>query len=95
MSRDPASEVGTHLEFLQSTSSEQTTSSNNNSIDHIDHRRQSIMADTVTKRLHIGGITPSITTDHIRDRFRSFGTVHDVEEMGLDALGEQSGRDRS
>jgi hypothetical protein len=48
------------------------------------------MGETVTKRLHIGGITPSITADHLRDRFRSFGTVQEVEEMGIDALGESS-----
>lgn len=46
------------------------------------------MGDTVTKRLHIGGLTPTITPEHLRDRFRSFGKVLDVEEMGLNALGE-------
>lgn len=44
-------------------------------------------ADAVTRRLHIGGLTPSITPDHLRDRFKSFGTVTDVEQLGLDALG--------
>ncbi|WVQ93632.1 hypothetical protein IAU59_000708 [Kwoniella sp. CBS 9459] len=43
---------------------------------------------TVTKRLHIGGLTPAITTTHIKDRFASFGTVRDVEEMQPDALGQ-------
>lgn len=46
------------------------------------------MAETLTQRLHVGGLTPSITVDHLRDRFRSFGAVLDVEELGIDALGE-------
>lgn len=46
------------------------------------------MGDTVTKRLHIGGLTPTITLEHLRDRFKSFGTVLEVEETGLNALGE-------
>jgi hypothetical protein len=44
--------------------------------------------DIVTKRIHVGGLTPSITTAHIKDRFKSFGNVLDVEEMKADALGE-------
>lgn len=48
------------------------------------------MADLLTQRLHVGGITPSITVDHLRDRFRSFGTVLNVEELGVDPLGETS-----
>ncbi|OCF44079.1 hypothetical protein I317_02032 [Kwoniella heveanensis CBS 569] len=43
---------------------------------------------TVTKRLHIGGLTPAITTTHIKDRFASFGKVSEVEEMQPDALGQ-------
>jgi hypothetical protein len=46
------------------------------------------MAETLMTRLHIGGLTPLITPDHLRDRFRSFGTVLDVETLGPDALGE-------
>lgn len=45
------------------------------------------MADTITKRIHVGGLVPNITVEHLRDRFRSFGTVLAVEEMGLNALG--------
>ena len=44
--------------------------------------------DIVTKRIHVGGLTPSITPAHIQDRFKSFGTVLDVEELKADALGE-------
>ncbi|WWD16369.1 hypothetical protein CI109_100795 [Kwoniella shandongensis] len=43
---------------------------------------------TVTKRIHIGGLTPSITTAHIKDRFSSFGNVREVEEMKPDGLGQ-------
>lgn len=42
----------------------------------------------VTKRLHVGGLTPSITSTHIKDRFASFGTVKDVETLQPDALGK-------
>lgn len=45
-------------------------------------------ADTVTKRIHVGGLTPSITPAHIRDRFKSFGDVTQVEEMSVDGLGK-------
>lgn len=43
---------------------------------------------TVTKRLHIGGLTPNITTTHLRDRFKIFGQVDEVEELQPDALGQ-------
>ncbi|ORY29773.1 hypothetical protein BCR39DRAFT_598585 [Naematelia encephala] len=43
---------------------------------------------TITKRLHVGGLTPDITTEHIRDRFKSFGTIENVEDMQPDALGQ-------
>jgi hypothetical protein len=46
--------------------------------------------DIVTKRIHVGGLTPSITPAHIQDRFKSFGTVLDVEELKADALGESA-----
>ena len=46
------------------------------------------MEELVTKRIHVGGLTPNITTQHIRDRFKSFGTVMDVEELMPDVHGE-------
>lgn len=45
-------------------------------------------ADIITKRIHVGGLTPSITPAHIKDRFKSFGNVLQVEEMSEDGLGE-------
>ncbi|OCF59395.1 hypothetical protein L486_02060 [Kwoniella mangroviensis CBS 10435] len=42
---------------------------------------------TITKRLHVGGLTPAITTQHIKERFSSFGVVSEIEELGVDALG--------
>lgn len=45
------------------------------------------MTDTVTKRLHIGGLTPNITSSHLRDRFKIFGQVDEVEQLQPDALG--------
>lgn len=45
--------------------------------------------DIVTKRIHVGGLTPSITPTHIKDRFKSFGNVLQVEEMSEDGLGER------
>lgn len=44
-------------------------------------------AEIITKRLHIGGLKPEITTIHLKDRFSIFGTVKDVEELQPDALG--------
>jgi hypothetical protein len=44
-------------------------------------------SEVLVKRLHVGGITPNITTAHLRDRFKSFGTVRTVDELALDALG--------
>jgi hypothetical protein len=44
--------------------------------------------DIVTKRIHVGGLTPSITPAHIKDRFKSFGNVLDVEDLKADALGK-------
>lgn len=44
-------------------------------------------SDIVTKRIHLGGLTPNITPAHIKDRFKSFGNVLDVEELGVDGLG--------
>ena len=44
-------------------------------------------SESVVKRLHVGGITPNITATHLKDRFKSFGTVRDVDELSPDALG--------
>jgi hypothetical protein len=44
-------------------------------------------SDTITKRLHVGGITPNITTTHLKDRFSIFGMVSEIEELQPDALG--------
>jgi hypothetical protein len=46
--------------------------------------------ELVTKRLHVAGLTPTITPAHIKDRFTSFGTVTDVEALEPDALGMSS-----
>lgn len=46
-----------------------------------------ITPETVIKRIHVGGLTPSITPAHIKDRFKSFGNVLDVEDLKADALG--------
>ena len=42
----------------------------------------------VVTRLHIGGLTPNITSEHIIDRFQTFGEVRGVEDLQLDAVGE-------
>ncbi len=43
---------------------------------------------TVVKRLHISGLTTSLTSDDISKRLSTFGTVKAVEGFGkLDALG--------
>jgi hypothetical protein len=49
------------------------------------------MVETVTKRLHIGGLTPNITSTHLKDRFKIFGQVDEVEELQPDALGKLAG----
>ncbi|ORX35300.1 hypothetical protein BD324DRAFT_632243 [Kockovaella imperatae] len=46
------------------------------------------VAETVQKRLHVAGLIPSITPEHLKDRFKSFGTVNSVEWPGPDALGQ-------
>lgn len=50
--------------------------------------------DIVTKRIHVGGLTPSITPAHIKDRFKSFGNVLDVEDLKADALGKRIDENR-
>lgn len=43
----------------------------------------------VTKRLHISGLTPSITSTDIFHRLSTFGTVKSLDGFGkLDALGD-------
>jgi hypothetical protein len=44
-------------------------------------------SEALVKRLHVGGITPNITTDHLKARFQSFGKVQTVDELAPDALG--------
>lgn len=46
----------------------------------------------ITTRLHVAGLTPNITTEHIRDRFSLFGKVQDVEQPQPDALGKLSSK---
>ena len=40
------------------------------------------MAETITKRLHISGLTPQISEKDIKDRFSSFGTVRTLDGYG-------------
>lgn len=43
----------------------------------------------ITKRLHISGLTPAITSVDLSRRLATFGTVKDLDGLGkLDALGE-------
>ena len=44
-------------------------------------------SEVLVKRLHVGGITPNITIDHLKARFNAFGTVRTVDELAPDALG--------
>ncbi|KAI5990532.1 hypothetical protein F5J12DRAFT_966560 [Pisolithus orientalis] len=47
------------------------------------------MAEVVTKRLHISGLTPSITSSDIHRRLSAFGSVTSLDGFGqLDALGD-------
>ncbi|KAL4255475.1 RRM domain-containing protein [Pleurotus pulmonarius] len=41
------------------------------------------MSDTITKRLHISGLTPAITKDDLQKRLSSFGTVKSLDGFGL------------
>jgi hypothetical protein len=54
-----------------------------------------VMTDitVIRRRLYITGLTSNISSDHIRDRFSSFGTVRDVDELQPDALGLSSSLD--
>lgn len=47
-----------------------------------------LMVETVSKRLHISGLTPALTASDIKSRFSAFGTVSDITGFGsLDANG--------
>lgn len=41
------------------------------------------MSDTITKRLHISGLTPAITKEDLQKRLSSFGTVKSLDGFGL------------
>jgi hypothetical protein len=44
-----------------------------------------------TTRLHISGLTPSISASDLKQRFSTFGEVQDVDGVGeLDGIGEPS-----
>ena len=46
------------------------------------------MDETITKRIHISVLTPTITAKDMSDRLASFGTVKAIDGFGaLDALG--------
>ena len=48
-----------------------------------------MVTELITKRLHISGLTPSITTTDLSHRLSKFGTVKDLDGFGkLDALGQ-------
>jgi hypothetical protein len=38
-------------------------------------------------RLHVGGLTPNITPEHLLQRFKIFGQVDEVETLAPDGLG--------
>ncbi|OCH96274.1 hypothetical protein OBBRIDRAFT_809203 [Obba rivulosa] len=45
--------------------------------------------ETITKRLHVSGLTPAITTSDLSQRLASFGTVKSIDGFGtLDAVGQ-------
>ena len=45
--------------------------------------------DVITKRLHISGLTPSITQADLSQRLGSFGTLKALDGFGkLDSLGQ-------
>lgn len=55
-----------------------------------DHTKHAVMeADIITKRLHISGLTPSITPTDLTRRLSSFGTVKALDGFGqFDAVGQ-------
>jgi hypothetical protein len=47
------------------------------------------MVETISKRLHISGLTPSLKSSDIHSRFSAFGTVKDISGFGaIDANGD-------
>lgn len=49
---------------------------------------QVLMTDTISKRLHISGLTPQVTSEDLTKRLSSFGKVQALDGVGkLDALG--------
>ncbi len=47
------------------------------------------MDESITKRIHISGLTQAITAKDLSDRLASFGTVKAIDGFGaLDALGQ-------
>lgn len=47
------------------------------------------MDESITKRIHISGLTPAITAKDLSDRLSSFGTVKTIEGFGLlDGVGQ-------
>ena len=45
--------------------------------------------ELITRRLHVSGLTPSITTTDLSHRLSKFGTVRYLDGFGkLDALGQ-------
>ncbi len=47
------------------------------------------MDEVITKRIHISGLTPAITSKNLSDRLGSFGTVKAMDGFGaLDNLGQ-------
>ena len=47
-------------------------------------------AEEKTVRLHVGGLTPNITQEHLLHRFKIFGQVDEVETLAPDGLGMSS-----
>ncbi|KAF9264124.1 hypothetical protein L218DRAFT_979746, partial [Marasmius fiardii PR-910] len=48
-----------------------------------------LMTDTITKRLHISGLTPALTPSDLSTRLSTFGTVKSLDGFGLlDAVGQ-------
>lgn len=45
---------------------------------------------TITRRLHIAGLTAQVTSSHVKDRLGSFGKVSEVEDVAVDALGQSN-----
>ena len=53
------------------------------------HSSKKSMDESITKRIHISGLTPAITAKDLSDRLASFGTVKAIDGFGaLDALGQ-------